>query len=58
MNGEEENKLRLIAVKSFQPCAEMYKIVDFLNKTLKERRVMFGLTKNDDGTMDIKIYEF
>ena len=58
MNGEEQKGLLLIAVKSFEPCDEMYKIVDFLNKTLKERRVMFGLAKNDRGTMDIKVYEF
>ncbi|HUW63437.1 MAG TPA: YpmA family protein [Spirochaetia bacterium] len=58
MNEDTEKGLRLIAVKSFQPCDEMYKVVDFLNKTLKERHVMFGLSKNDQGTMDITIYEF
>jgi hypothetical protein len=57
VTGEDEKGLRLIAVKSFEPCDEMYKIVDFLNKTLKEKRVMFGLVKNDRGTMDIKVYE-
>lgn len=60
MSGREEKEdgLRLIAVKSFQACDEMYRIVDFLNKTLKERHIMFGLAKNERGTMDIKVYEF
>ena len=56
--NEEEQKLKIIAVKSFAPYEEMYKVVDFLNKTLKDRRVMFGLTKNERGTMDITVYEF
>jgi len=56
--NEEEHKLKVIAVKSFAPYDEMYKVVDFLNKTLKERHVMFGLAKNERGTMDITVYEF
>ena len=36
----------------------MYKVVDFLNKTLKDKKVIFGLTKNiKQGTMTISIYE-
>lgn len=58
MTEQVEKGLRLIAVKSFQPCGEMYKVVDFLNKTLKEKHVMFGLAKNEQGTVDITIYEF
>lgn len=49
--------LELIAVKPFKPYSEMYKIVDFLNKTLKDRKLIFGLTKDiEKGTMTISIY--
>lgn len=51
-------KLELIAVRSFKSYDEMYKVVDFLNKTLKEKKVIFGLTKDTQkGTMTISIYE-
>ncbi|MDD4169765.1 MAG: YpmA family protein [Desulfotomaculaceae bacterium] len=56
--NKSKGKLEIIAVKSFNSYDEMYKIVDFLNKTLKDRRLIFGLTK-DSGkdTMSISIYE-
>lgn len=51
-------KLELIAVKSFKTYEEMYKVVDFLNKTLKDKSLIFGLTKDTQkGTMTISIYE-
>lgn len=59
-NMEDPNpgKLELIAVKSFKTYDEMYRVVDFLNKTLKEKRLIFGLTKDTQkGTMTISIYE-
>lgn len=59
-NKENTNpgKLELIAVRSFKSYDEMYKVVDFLNKTLKEKKVIFGLTKDTQkGTMTISIYE-
>lgn len=56
--NESGGKLELIAVKSFKEYEEMYKVVDFLNKTLKDKNVIFGLTRNGDkGTMSISIYE-
>ncbi|HWI54087.1 MAG TPA: YpmA family protein [Desulfobacteria bacterium] len=55
---EKKDKLELIAAKVFKPYDEMYKIVDYLNKTLKHKNVMFGLTKNsENGSMTISIYE-
>lgn len=59
-NNENSNpgKLELIAVRSFKSYEEMYKVVDFLNKTLKEKKVIFGLTKDSQkDTMTISIYE-
>lgn len=51
------DKLELIAQRSFSNYAEMYKIVDFLNRTLKEKQIIFGLTKDKNGNMTISIYE-
>jgi len=59
-NRETSNagKLELIAVKSFKTYDEMYKVIDFLNKTLKDKRIIFGLTKDTaNDTMSISIYE-
>lgn len=59
-NKENPNqgKLELIAVKAFKSYEEMYKVVDFLNRTLKDKKVIFGLTKDTQkGTMTISIYE-
>jgi hypothetical protein len=54
----EAGKLELIATKSFKTYDEMYKVVDFLNKVLKDKKVIFGLTKDKNGdTMTISIYE-
>jgi hypothetical protein len=61
MTGKENTetgKLELIATKSFKTYDEMYKIVDFLNKILKDKKVIFGLTKDKNSeTMTISIYE-
>lgn len=58
MNKEEQNTLRLIARKTFRANDELIKVVDFLNKHLKDRKVLFGLTKDREGEeMTINIYE-
>ena len=54
----EAGRLELIAAKSFKTYDEMYRVVDFLNKTLKEKKVIFGLTKDKhNDTMTISVYE-
>jgi len=54
---EKGGKLELIAMRSFAYYNDMYQVVDFLNKTLKNRGLIFGLTKTEDGRMEIKVYE-
>lgn len=57
--SEEQGKLDLIAFKSFSANDELVRVVDFLNKSLKDKKVMFGITKNKENQeMTIKIYEF
>jgi len=56
---EENGKLEVIAFKSFTANDELVYVVDFLNKSLKEKRIMFGLTKSkENNEMTINIYEF
>ena len=56
---EKQDKLALIATKSFAYYEEMYKVVDFLNKNIKDKRLMLGLTKDKEtGAVNINIYEF
>lgn len=53
---DHQGKLELIATQRIGVNGELYKIVDFLNKNLKNHRLMFGLTKKED-TMVISVYE-
>ncbi|MDD2211596.1 MAG: YpmA family protein [Clostridia bacterium] len=56
---EKENKLELLATKSFSDYTEMYRVVDFLNKYLKDKGMMLGLVKDKDTSkLNINIYEF
>jgi hypothetical protein len=56
--GSLTGKLELIAVKTFKNYDEMYKVINFLNTTLKDKKLIFGLTKDSaNGTVTISIYE-
>jgi len=63
MSGENQvkGKLELIATRTFKTNDELYKVVDFLNKNLKHKDLMFGLAKDNSkdakDTMVITIYE-
>ncbi|HHX18493.1 MAG TPA: DUF4264 family protein [Clostridium sp.] len=54
MNSEE--KLDLKSVLELDSNMDLYKVVDFLNKNLKDKNILFGLTMNKDK-MRISIYE-
>ncbi len=54
--SDRQGKLELIATQRIGINGELYKVVDFLNKNLKDYRLMFGLTKREDK-MVISIYE-
>ena len=57
--ADKNNRIKLIANKKFKKRDDMYEIVDFLNKNLKERGLMFGLSidPEEEEEMTIKIYE-
>ncbi|MDD2372859.1 MAG: DUF4264 family protein, partial [Syntrophomonadaceae bacterium] len=45
--------------KSFPSNPGLIYIIDFLNKSLKEKKIMFGLSKDKEkDEMIINIYEF
>ncbi len=50
-------RLELLASRVFKPYDEMYKVIDFLNKTLKDREIIFGLSKDEHGNMVVAIYK-
>jgi len=49
--------MRVISAQDVEYSTELYKIVDFLNKNLKDRNIVFGLSKKDESTMAITIYD-
>lgn len=53
---QKAGKIELIGLQKVKVNSEIYKVVDFLNKNLKEHNLMFGLTKKED-TMTISVYE-
>lgn len=56
--SEDKGKLELIAAKNFPASPEMIQLVDFLNKSLKDKSVMFGLTKDKEkNEMTLTIYD-
>lgn len=55
---ESNDKLTMIASITVQESEDFYKVVDFLNRTLKERGLLFGLKKvKNDPKMTLYIYE-
>ncbi len=54
--GEQEG-LEIKAVLELDQNGELYRLVDFLNKNLKSKGVIFGLSKKEEK-MNITIYEF
>lgn len=54
--SNRQGKIELIATQRVGVNGELYKVVDFLNKNLKDHQLMFGLTKKGDK-MVISVYE-
>lgn len=52
-------KLELLATKHVAFSDNMYQVVDFLNKTLKHKKLMFGLAlaKENPQEMVLSVYE-
>lgn len=58
MAENDSGKLELIARQNFPANYDLVKVVDFLNKNLKDKRIMFGVSKDrEKNQMTISIYE-
>ncbi len=53
----DNGKLQLLAAKEITYNEELYVLVDFLNRSLKDRDLVFGLTREGDDKAIIKIYK-
>lgn len=53
---ESRGKLELMATLKLKNNDEFYRVVDFLNRNLKNYNVMFGMTKNGEE-VTFSIYE-
>lgn len=53
-----ESKIEILSTVTIQNSPDLYKIVDSLNRTLKEKDLMFGLAldKDDDSKAVFTIY--
>jgi len=52
----EKEQLKIIAQSEFENYPQLYKIIDFLNRSLKHKNIVFGLTSKN-SKMYITIYE-
>ena len=53
----DNKKLQLLAAKEVEYNEELYVLVDFLNRSLKEKGLVFGLTREGEDKAIIKIYK-
>ncbi|HHX75524.1 MAG TPA: YpmA family protein [Firmicutes bacterium] len=53
---ERREKPELLATLKISSPDEFYRVVDFLNRSLKRYNLMFGMTKRDDEIV-FSIYE-
>jgi len=53
---QNRDKLELKATLELSYDFELYRIVDFLNKNLKDKKIIFGLSKKDERAV-ISIYK-
>ncbi|QSS98439.1 YpmA family protein [Pontibacillus sp. ALD_SL1] len=54
----EEQKVEVMSTTRVEKSNDLYKIVDSLNRTLKDQNLMFGLAldENDENTAVFTIY--
>lgn len=46
-----------LATHTIDDPQDLYMVVDFLNRTLKDRGLVFGLSKGEEDTLQIAVYE-
>ena len=53
----DSTNLITLASQQFEDHTDLYVIVDFLNRALKEKSLVVGLSKADEDNLQITIYE-
>ncbi len=53
----KDEKLKLLGKESLKNFHDFYHIVDFLNKLLKDRNLIFGYTMEEDGSYALSVYD-
>ena len=53
----DTTNLVTIGSQQFERDADLYMVVDFLNRTLKEYDLVVGLSKSDEDKLQIMIYQ-
>ena len=52
----DDKDITVLAQDNFDLDGEYYRLITFLNQTLKDRGLIFGLTKQDER-LSVRIYE-
>lgn len=55
MQGQRE-RLEVIGSETFGLQGDVHRLVTFLNQCLKDRELVFGLTRVDDGRYRLTVY--
>ncbi|MBX6395467.1 MAG: YpmA family protein [Alicyclobacillaceae bacterium] len=54
---EDQGQLKVLGVFRTEGSEDLYKLVDFLNRTLKEQGLVFGMARGDEpGQYVITVY--
>lgn len=56
MKREQEDVFEVLNMQSFKLEGDVHRLVTFLNKTLKRKGYVFGLTQEPDGKKTFTIY--
>lgn len=52
-----ESKIEVLSTMKIQNSSDLYKIVDMLNRTLKEKDLMFGLALDSQDSNKANFYD-
>lgn len=56
MKKEQEDVFEVLNIQSFKLEGDVHRLVTFLNRTLKRKGYVFGLTQEPDGKKTFTIY--
>lgn len=56
MKREQEDIFEVLNIQSFNLEGDVHRLVTFLNKTLKRKGYVFGLTQEPDGKKTFTVY--